>query len=696
MVTGTLESTQQPQAHAEEDDALKRNTDCVYFLASPLTCKKGSECEYRHSEYARINPRDCWYWLNGNCLNPKCAFRHPPLDGLLGSQVATSSGSSLPSSQAAVTPVTHIAYNPGKQAVPCIFFQKGLCLKGDRCAFSHGQNPIANKALNAAGGSPVIESRSVKKVFGALEKCNHNQNLPKADVLKPVVVAPVTQSCAKAENAPLSDGVVTDKSVLGYEVTRVPPFSNGSTMSRSNHMHQADESYDQSFHIGKDADELYRESSPGFDVLVDDGLGDSEYYPDEGQFLRKGNKGRDLNEFDGRADYNFVADLDGEILRDSHGSGHMPGQYAWEQRSRASSERMLVGSAAPLLDRRGGYSKCESPDQINESDLRHHLSKQRRVNGGLRSVINHDYDEERNRPQGSESNSRCLPPHESSFSSRLRGRLKLSGRSCEVEREVDRERNFGRLSPHFSSCHQGRLRDRIKFDNEERDVPSRRMRDAILDNSYNFTGPKRLAELKVGKNAESMEEMKGEHFFLGKRKSLIYQQSEDDGDSFEGPKPLSEILKRKRGEENAIVCGSGNNDRVSKEGSITRESNSVCPWVSLSEKGSILDTVAGIKEEPVGVGEDRLLVGGHGQSCNVGELEIEDGMIADGGGMEDDHHEEAAFDQHSRGDYGQVDGGDYILEEGENAGPDDDDEEYPDDEEEDGDDFAKKIGVMFS
>jgi hypothetical protein len=29
------------EAHASrDDDALKKNTDCVYFLASPLTCKK--------------------------------------------------------------------------------------------------------------------------------------------------------------------------------------------------------------------------------------------------------------------------------------------------------------------------------------------------------------------------------------------------------------------------------------------------------------------------------------------------------------------------------------------------------------------------------------------------------------------------------------------------------------------------------
>ncbi|CAN1824969.1 Zinc finger CCCH domain-containing protein 17 [Linum perenne] len=90
-----------------EEELQKRNTDCVYFLASPLTCKKvlssiphlnsftslfllvplflrrglahfrGAECEYRHSEMARLNPRDCWFWLSGTCLNPTCAFRHP-------------------------------------------------------------------------------------------------------------------------------------------------------------------------------------------------------------------------------------------------------------------------------------------------------------------------------------------------------------------------------------------------------------------------------------------------------------------------------------------------------------------------------------------------------------------------------------------------------------------------------------------
>ncbi|GKC56902.1 zinc finger CCCH domain-containing protein 17, partial [Tanacetum coccineum] len=128
----------------EEDEFLKRNTDCVYFLASPLTCKKhvangddvmadngnGSECEYRHSEIARLNPRDCYYWLSGNCLNPKCAFRHPPLDGLLGAEVPAFAGPPVPPA-------------PGKQGVACYYFQKGFCSKGPLCPFLHGPPSIA-------------------------------------------------------------------------------------------------------------------------------------------------------------------------------------------------------------------------------------------------------------------------------------------------------------------------------------------------------------------------------------------------------------------------------------------------------------------------------------------------------------------------------------------------------------------------
>ncbi|RAL48020.1 hypothetical protein DM860_017797 [Cuscuta australis] len=38
-------------------------------LISSGIVSQGIECEYHHNDIARLNPRDCWYWLVGNCLN---------------------------------------------------------------------------------------------------------------------------------------------------------------------------------------------------------------------------------------------------------------------------------------------------------------------------------------------------------------------------------------------------------------------------------------------------------------------------------------------------------------------------------------------------------------------------------------------------------------------------------------------------
>lgn len=130
------------------DEAQKRTTDCVYFLASPLTCKKGNECEYRHSESARINPRDCWYWLSGNCLNANCTFRHPPLDGRPGASTPSTAPSIAVTSAAAMTAAASslasssstasVAAPTSKSTVPCFFFSQGYCAKGGKCPFLHG------------------------------------------------------------------------------------------------------------------------------------------------------------------------------------------------------------------------------------------------------------------------------------------------------------------------------------------------------------------------------------------------------------------------------------------------------------------------------------------------------------------------------------------------------------------------------
>ncbi|KAJ6321829.1 hypothetical protein OIU77_011834 [Salix suchowensis] len=651
-----------------EDEALKRNTDCVYFLASPLTCKKGSECEYRHSEYAR------------------------PLDGLFGTQATASSGSSLPPSHAAVAPASHASHNPGKQAVPCIFFQQGMCVKGDKCAFSHGPNLAGNKVSQPKAPTPGAEALPPKKAFGGLQKCTQEHKIPQTKISKVVEAPSAAKPVSRAEivhsrnSAGVVRSAVPPKSMDGeiptYKAGNLPLMVNGN-LTRSSRLHQSQ-------------------------------LRDSDYYHGEEQLGRTTeNEGRNLNsvdEFDTghSADYGLLPD-DREMYLDPRGYVSYeltPGQHAWEQH-RVSSERMLMAQAHP---ERRGYSKADSPEHTVESDLRYRLMKQRRGNG-LRSVVSNDFVpenhvDERGYRGSSQRDSHHLPSHESSISSRLRGRIKLPGRSTNnggdvrSEREIDRGRNRGRLSPVSSPVpsQQGRLWDRMKARveedyNEGRSFRGPQVRRELMDDiSTDFAGPKRLAELKGGKSSEG----KLQHS-LGKRKYSEDNPSSDADLSFEGPMPLSEILKRKR-EGGAAASGSGispvikdnkeskqsliikSNKKAELQGgisSVLKDDNS-SQMLKNKEPKFASDGAIGTEEENIEIA--------HGQSSQLpipSENETEDVIIADDG-MED-HEYEGNYE------YEQVDEGEYNYEEGENI---DGEEEYED--EEDGEDFAKKIGVVIS
>lgn len=687
-----------------EEEFLKRNTDCVYFLASPLTCKKGSECEYRHSDIARVNPRDCWYWLNGNCLNPKCAFRHPPLDGLLGAEVPTPMGPPVPQLQTPAVPAAQVPYVPGKQGVPCIFFQKGYCLKGDRCPFLHPPSSGSTKVVQSAAVAPVTELPTLKKTFGGLE--NREQKVLQVNVQRSVELPPQGKPLARVEVSAVRNRVVVDKnnssflpstpSVAGDDLPRykphtVPPATDEILNTRSNRVHQAHVLDNDGILNGKDGDGFSREPSPGFDVLVDDELRDSDYYHSEEQFGRaRGHDGRTMNpmnEYDlGRpSDFHSMADVERDMYRDPRdydSYDRMQGHYGWEEQRR-SSERMLGGSGH--VERRR-YPRDESPDQVDGLDLRHRISKQRRGNG-LRSVVSREqtcdsHAEDRNYRGGPRRENHNLTPHEGSLSSRLRGRIKLPGRSMSpvkevdvrAERDVDLGRHRARLSPsmpHVASS-QGRLRDRIKgrvqedLNDERRDFRGRIRRDLITDNNTEFSAPKRLSELKSSKTAEGHELQMNERQSLGKRKYPkveSHQQSEGDL-SFEGPKPLSEILKRKRGSESA----------ASESGISAGYNNKEESYSAPDEAGKQVQTEevkAALKPE-------------------VNEEEIEEGMI--GNDAMEDLELETCDKREEDFDYEQVDGEDYNLEDGENVEAEE--EEFLD--EDDGDDFAKKMGVLFS
>ncbi|XP_030471064.1 zinc finger CCCH domain-containing protein 17 [Syzygium oleosum] len=721
MVAGTREPTNQ-QAHVSaasaEEEALKRNTDCVYFLASPLTCKKGSECEYRHSEYARVNPRDCWYWLNGNCLNPKCAFRHPPLDGLLGAPAAVPGGSSLPSQQPAIPPamppamppVAQVSHNSGKQAVPCVFFQKGICLKGDRCAFLHGTNTVVSKVQQALVSTPVNDSSTVKKPFGSLEKCSQAQKVP-PNASKLTSRPSESKPFPKVENVLPRNEVSIEKSappslppprIIDEGASRYRPSStptvNGNSQNRTSRLHQpvVPDDYHSS-HKDKEVDEYLRESSPGFDVLVDDELGESDYYHNDDQFGRgRTHEGRNIGsvtDYDLDRPGDYSADIEHEMFRDPRAYDSFDRRYGWDQRQ-DSSELILGG---PILRERRAYPKSESPDHADDSDLRHRLSKQRRVNG-LRSVVSHDFvpdshAADRTYRGSSRRDSQHSSSHEGQGSSRLKGRIKFPGRLNGGDVHSDREMETGR-NPGRSFQGVNRLRDRLKgraqddYNVEARNLQSPRMRrESVDEKSINFAGPKSLAELKGlgGRGQESSS--------IGKQQNCPLDQPLGDV-TFEGPKPLSVLLKRKREPEGA---GSGSRSSASKE-EHSHEVN--------SQKHA--DLTIHPKEEDDGYkSAHNLQVSKSGTADAVGnkdytegaydavqgrEIENEDGMIVEDATEDPD----LGADDQRDGDYSyeQGDEGDYNYEEGENAEGEGEEEEYLDDE--DGDDFAKKVGVMFS
>ncbi|KAM7250506.1 hypothetical protein ACFE04_022389 [Oxalis oulophora] len=602
------QQNQQPQATPAEE-ALKRNTDCVYFLASPLTCKKGSECEYRHSDYVRLNPRDCYYWLNGNCLNPKCGFRHPPLDGLIGTQAA--SGSVVAPPQPAVAlPIPLVAYNSGKQGVACHFFQKGQCIKGDKCPFSHGPpNHFGNKSSQATP-PPAHE----KKISVGLQKCStEERKVPPPKAALEVKLAPRTETDPSRNVQPLPR-----KEVPRYRAPIVSSVGNSNLVTRSNRTENA-----------YDGDELLRETSPGFDVLVDDELRGSDYYQGEDQFGRRSVE-----------KYNNVDRSSDSRVGVFGGYEQMEGQYGWEQQQQQQHPDRKV-------EKRGYLNS----DRVPDSDLRYRLSKHRGSSNGLRSVVSRDNrSEERITPYRSS--------HESSMGSRLRGRIRLPERDAR-----------SRYSPPIASSH--RLRDRMKervvegneFNNndEGRNFRGRMMRTD--ERRSDFAAPKSLAELKA-KNSNYNAENDNNSSLVRKRKSLDDDHLPSEGAfPFEGPKPLSEILKRKRGAPPPAYTVNNNEEKNNKIATAEMQDT-----MQSSEQETVEDY--GIEEHEI-VGDEQL----------EGEYEYEQ----QGGDEEGEYfEEEGTYEEGEEGAYEEEE----YVEEGE--------EGTFEEEEEEGEDISKKIDGMLS
>ncbi|XP_047094469.1 zinc finger CCCH domain-containing protein 34-like [Lolium rigidum] len=234
-------------AEGGEDPRRRRSdTDCVFFLVSRVSCTKGSKCEYRHCEAARFNPRNCWYWFHGNCVNPSCTFRHPPMENFN----RTKSLSVPPSSYGSV---------PSKETKPCYFYYSSSCIKADNCPFLHEPRTPNNDVgitSQATAFNPDVNEKSAGDEMAVVSKDAHAN--PCQDT--PCYIKKCHSEEVHESRYPEVDGAIS--------IAAKTSIDTGEHMKCFTH---SDQRSGDSTLEDTEQDES-RDSSPGFDVLVDDGL----------------------------------------------------------------------------------------------------------------------------------------------------------------------------------------------------------------------------------------------------------------------------------------------------------------------------------------------------------------------------------------------------------------------------------------
>ncbi|CAN6245496.1 unnamed protein product [Urochloa humidicola] len=646
----------------EEEARRRRSTDCIYFLASPLTCKKGGDCEFRHSDAARMNPRDCWYWFNGNCANPKCSFRHPPLDNLLGAPT-TPRAPQQPAPQVSVPAQAHGSI-PAKQGVPCYYFQKGMCAKGDRCAFSHGPqsagNPAPQPAAAAKVFTPALQPNPQLKKSWTKPSPSAQQNTPAG--------MPDKSKLSAHDAKPIQKQHVTSRVDHSSRI-----YQNYSKHYQPQHSVQ-DDLTENSTEVG----EYVREPSAGSGVPVSSVDDDSEQ-------SFKGN----------HSSYHHRTNGTG-MTRQTHGG------YEPERSYRSSAERLSS-------EKRISHREPMPAAATGGSDLRHRLLKQRRLNNNPRSTEAPDTNDPYPKREHNDEHRRRGEEHDGPLSrSRLRDRIRLPGETSfdrigsRSEKEWDRGPR-GRLSPPRHSDLRGKLHERLKARSAE-EIPGNSAKSLVAKasssedaGSLNFAGPKSLAELKAKKGVGSSTGEDAIIKGIGSSPLTSGIISSREPAPFEGPKPLSAILKRKREES------SENADAHS--GSIQEDDDAA----GMDEESQVLandmfgENMEGDREE--GQEEAFLPEDDVAYDDNVDEAadqELEEHQDAEAAAEDYDYEVADAnadagqeLEEHQDAEAAAED---YDYEAGDvNAEEDNEYQEYQDDDDlEDDDDFARKVGVMIS
>ncbi|KAJ7956661.1 Zinc finger CCCH domain-containing protein [Quillaja saponaria] len=520
-----------------EEDLLKRNTDCVYFLASPLTCKKGVDCEYRHSEIARLNPRDCWYWLAGNCLNPTCAFRHPPLDGHTG----------VPSES------TDCSLPVNKTKAPCYFFFNGFCNKGDKCSFLHGLDDNTSAANSASTNALILENKtSAENNTGSISAptevhVNPSDTAPKVALDFEVqpnqdLQHPVPKSIVRQTVFPM---------ISSYEYEEATGTKSDSKSPADGFIHSiahlcTEQSLEEQINNHLEPEEWW-ESSPGFDVLVDDKSGNLGY-EDDSEFLLSLDSecGKPNGHFLG---YDFEEPVEYEAISpdaDLPYETEIYDAYSCLDREpihdniRNDPARPREVRLESLLSRKRKHMRIELAGCDRIVDLRDHLRRRREINGHPLGL---------SRWHGSIHNQDRWQKHrmDQQITRRLASKVGMSS----IE-PIGKVRTLSNASKLGLLRHSQQYRSRKHYKKEtlaQRQFPSSKVsrkpvprERRFIHESKIFTGPKTLAQIKE-------EKKKAQENGYCKITSF----------DFQGPKPLSEILKEK-GKLDSVRDGNTSND----------------------------------------------------------------------------------------------------------------------------------------
>jgi hypothetical protein len=617
-----------------------------------------------------------------------------PMDGHFGAQTP-----GVPS-----VPLHYGAYNSGKQMVPCYYFQKGNCIKGDRCPFYHSPQAVGNNPLEQAVGvssfpseqpqaqkneasadpnnsmqqsAPIIGNRSKLTVDGSVVHAVKNV----VGVAPPELTSNSVKSRLKSEKVSAileDDHSAHYRNQLPLESDPIQDWNQDYTMPPTNGLPQN----------SREADEFLGESSPGFDVLVDNNADGAAYLHDEEDF------GRDMYPVD---DYEYApADFDMQPhhererfngMSEHNQLGQLHDGYE-RKRRRSSSERSMD---RPFhSDRRFLHREIDRAD-MDRSDLRHQL-RRRRINASSGAISperngeqlgRHGHYRERAHSGHHTHRDRHQGPRGSTLSSRLTGRIKLPGRSPDrvdtrFENDQDRKRLRGRLSPvRHTDFHGVRHREAGQY-HERSQRRSSELSSSVRHADGRYSRRDTLDSVHIGAR-KNLGEPRKANGIMDSEASL----------NFEGPKPLSVILQRKR--EAAVSNNSSSSCEKSSVAAV-RQPDSLVDVEKKNFDNSINSKYckSGSGDEEYRDEEDQVPVEGQGQSSSHGDkFDVEDATEVDPStNQEVDNYEqrEGEFD-----DYETNEGDEYKYE---NENIYQDDEDFDDDN--DDDDFARKVGVEFS